>query len=729
LVSPDARGFTRMQTKERCVMGTKFSLAVTAVMLAVVPPESASAQVSIELPPIDVTYSRWGGAITGTSTSVITAEDIARLPAQSLPNILSQQTGVQTQHLLSSTNGSRDTVDLRGFGAFAPSNVLILVNGRRYQDFDLQGFDYSSIPLNSIERIEITRGNSGAVLYGDGAVGGVVNIVTKGRTPAPNAARVQGLAGSFQYYEGRASATASSGPWSVALFSNAINSGGYRINSNLRQRNIDGGINYAGSGWTAYATVAADRQYQGLPAGLNNLPGNYPYTLDTPWQSNTPLDWAKKQGINVTGGITVTLAPGAELIVDGGVRRKFQQAQYYSYLDPGTFLYDLLAAAPMNYVDTVMITSSVTPRLDLQHQLFGMPNRLLTGIDFYNTQYNSDRPTAPGLVPVHRYDIAQTTAAFYAMNTTSVTPDTDVSLGGRLQRNLIDAHDTYSPVNDPNAGFYANNPEAPPLSKGEWQYAAHVGVEHRFDSAFAVFGRAARAFRIGNADERVGAGGPFVFTVPTFDLKTQTSYDVEGGIRITTGPFYLESSVYLMRLKNEIHFLPALGVDTNLDPTERRGWESSASYQLSDSVRLRGGVAYVRAIFREGRYAGNDIPLVSRWSGNAGLSWQIVQKLLALDITARFFSSRRMDNDQLNIQPLIPGQATVDVKLGGEFEHFFWTASVLNVFDKHYFDYAVASGGIAGGPFFPAGLAPTIGLYNAFPLAGRSFMVQAGATF
>jgi iron complex outermembrane recepter protein len=120
---------------------------------------------------------------------------------------------------------------------------------------------------------------------------------------------------------------------------------------------------------------------------------------------------------------------------------------------------------------------------------------------------------------------------------------------------------------------------------------------------------------------------------------------------------------------------------------------------------------------------------VSRWTGNAGLSWQIVQKLLALDVTARFFGPRRMDNDQLNIQPLIPGQATVDVKLGGEYERFFWSVSVLNLFDKHYFDYAIASGGIAGGPFFPAGLPPTIGLYNAFPLAGRSFMVQAGATF
>ncbi len=710
-------------------MGAKFPLAVTAVMLAVVPVGSAGAQVSIELPPIDVGYSRWGGAITGASNSVISAEDIARSPSQTLPDVLAQRAGIQLQHLFSGTDGSRDTVDLRGFGAFAPSNVLILVNGRRYQDFDFQGFDFSSIPLNSIERIEITRGNSGAVLYGDGAIGGVVNIVTKGRTAAPNAARVEGLAGSFRYYEGRASATASSGPWSVALFGNAIDSGGYRVNSDLRQRNINGSINYAGTGWGAYATIGADRQYQGLPGGLNNRPGNYPYTLDTPWQSNTPLDWAKKRGINVTGGFTVTLAPGAELIVDGGVRRKFQQAQYYSYLDPSTFLYNLSAATPMNYVDTVMTTSSVTPRLDLQHQLFGVPNRLLTGIDFYNTQYNSDRPTAPGLVPVHRYDIAQMTTAFYALNTTSVTPDTDVSLGGRLQRNMIDAHDTYSPVNDPNAGFYANNPETPPLSKGEWQYAAHVGVEHRFNSTFAVFGRAARAFRLGNADERVGAGGPYVFTVPSFDLKTQTSYDVEGGIRITSGPFHLESSVYLMRLKNEIHFLPALGVDTNLDPTERRGWETIASYQLSDSVRLRGGVAYVRATFREGAYAGNDIPLVSRWTGNAGLSWQIVQKLLALDVTARFFGPRRMDNDQLNIQPLIPGQTTVDVKLGGEYDRFFWSASVLNLFDKHYFDYAIASGGIAGGPFFPAGLPPTIGLYNAYPLAGRSFMVQAGATF
>jgi len=690
---------------------------------------TAPMSAQVVLPEIDVNWTRLNSGMVGTSTSVITSQDIARSPAQNLPDILSREVGVQVQHLLSSTNGSRDGVDLRGFGAFAQSNVLILVNGRRYQDFDLQGFDFSSIPLNSIERIEITRGNSGTVLYGDGAIGGVINIVLKKGSSADAHNRVEAFAGSFQYWEGRASAAVTSGPWSVGAFGNAIDSNGYRVNSALRQRNINATLNYSTPNLGGYFTVAGDRQFQGLPAGLNNLPGALPYTLDTPWQSNTPLDWGKKQAINFATGFNATLTPDVELIVDGGLRRKFQQAQFFNYFDPVTFLYNINAASPMNYVDTVMTTSSFTPRLDVAHQLFGVPNKLLTGIDFYNTQYNSDRPTAPGLVPVHSYNIRQTTLGFYAMNTTAVRPDTDVSIGGRATRNAVDARDTYSPVNDPNAGFYANDPQTPPFDQSEWQWAAHLGLEHRFNSVFAVFARAARAFRFGNADERVGAGSPFAFTVPTFDLRTQTSYDVEGGIRVNTGQFYLQSSVYMMRLNNEIHFVPALGIDTNLDPTQRIGWETSALYRITNEVRARGGVTYLDATFREGPFAGNEIPLVSKWSGYAGLTWDILPKLLTLDVTVNLFGPRRMDNDQINQQPLIPGEATVDIKLGGQYDRFFWSAAVLNLLDKHYYDYAIASGGIASGPFFPSGLAPTIGLFNAFPLAGRTFLLQAGATF
>lgn len=711
-------------------MGFQYRLAAAGLLLAAFIARPAGAQDStVVLPPIDVA-SRLGGTITGASTSVITADDIAHSPAQTLPDILAQQAGIQTQHLFSGTNGSRDTVDLRGFGAFAASNTLILVNGRRYQDFDLQGFDFSSIPLNSIERIEITRGNSGAVLWGDGAVGGVINIVTKTRAAQGASGRVEAWTGSFNDREGRASASAGSGPWSVSVFANAIKSDGFRVNTDLRQENATGNLSYRAENWGAYFNVAGDTQRQGLPAGLPNLPSAFvPFWLSTPEQSNTPLDWGKKQGINFTSGVNVTLSPGLDLIVDGGVRRKFQQALFYSYANAPTFTYDVATAVPMNYVDTVMTTTSLTPRLDASHGLFGVPNHLLTGIDFYNTQYDSDRPTAPGAPPVHSYDIRQRTIAVYAMNTATVRPDFDVSVGGRVQNNSVKAFDAYNAAVDPNAGTYGSNPQAPPLDKSEWQYAAHFGVEYRANQWLTLFGRAAHAFRLGNADERVGAGSPFGFTAPAnFDLKTQTSEDIEGGLRINKGPINLQSSVYVMRLNNEIHFIPALFQDVNLDPTQRIGWETSASYRLTDAVRLRGGVAYTDAKFREGLFAGNEIPLVSRWSGSAGVSWDIVRKLLMLDVSTQFFNERRMDNDQLNIQPVIPGQATVDVKIGGQYDRFFWSAAVRNVFNVEYYDYAIASGGFPATIFGPA-TPPTVGSFNAFPLAGRTFLVQAGATF
>ncbi len=716
-------------------MGLQLRLSGAVLALGVLLAQPARAQDSpqagaVNLPPIDVGTTRLGGVIVGTSSSVITADDIERSPAQNLPDILAQQAGIQTQHLYSATNGTGSTVDLRGFGVFAPSNVLILVNGRRYQDFDLQGFDFSSIPLNSIARIEITRGNSGAVLWGDGAVGGVINIVTKTKPRQGATGRVEGLAGSYNYYEGRASAAVSSGPWSVSAYGNAITSNGYRVNSGLREQNATGNINYQVQNWGAYLNIAGDNQRQSLPGPLPNRPSGFvPFWLNMPQESNTPLDWAKKQGINFTSGVNATLTPGVELIVDGGVRRKFQQATFYSYNNLPFFVFDPSTAVPMNYVDTVLTTSSITPRLDITGTMFGFADHLLTGIDFYNTQYNSDRPTGFGLPPVHSYDIRQTTLGFYAMNTMAVRPDLDISFGGRAQNNSVKATDIYNAAVDPNAGGYASNPQAPPLDTSEWQWAAHLGADWRANPWLTVFGRAARSFRLGNADERVGSGNPFGFTAPAnFGLQTQTSEDVEGGIRIKNGPLNIQTSVFAMWLTNEIHFIPALLQDTNLDPTRRLGWEAAASYQVTEDVRVRGGVSYVDARFRDGPYAGNEIPVISAWTGNAGASWDIVKKLLVLDVSAQFFGPRRMDNDQLNIQPLIPGQATVDVKIGGRYDHFFWSAAVLNAFDVQYFDYAIASGGSPASLFGPA-VPPTIGAFNAYPLAGRTFLLSAGATF
>jgi iron complex outermembrane receptor protein len=157
-------------------------------------------------------------------------------------------------------------------------------------------------------------------------------------------------------------------------------------------------------------------------------------------------------------------------------------------------------------------------------------------------------------------------------------------------------------------------------------------------------------------------------------------------------------------------------VDINLDPTRRYGSETAASLRISNDVLLRAGFAYTRAVFREGPFTGNDIPLVSRYTASAGVSWNIWQKYLVADATVRYWGTRRMDNDQANTQPLIPADATVDLKLSGEYQRFFWSLSVNNLFNALYYDYAVASS------FTPDRFA-------AYPLPGRTYMVKAGVTF
>ena len=60
--------------------------------------------------------------LAGASTTVITAEEIARSPAQTVQEIIAQVPGVQLTSLFGAVNGAQTTVDLRGFGATAASS-------------------------------------------------------------------------------------------------------------------------------------------------------------------------------------------------------------------------------------------------------------------------------------------------------------------------------------------------------------------------------------------------------------------------------------------------------------------------------------------------------------------------------------------------------------------------------------------------------------------------------
>src|SRR3569623_2131911 len=376
------------------------------------------------------------GGIAGTSSTVITAQDIARSPGQTVQDVIATQPGIQLWSFYGGVNGAYTTVDMRGFGAFGTANTLVLINGRRVNDIDLGGVDLSTIPLQSIDRIEITRGNSGAVLYGDNAVGGIINIVTKtGAGGPPVSGRVEAGIGSFGQRFGSASATTIYVPCSTTTYFNATHSDGYRQNNKFDEQAGSGELRYNTPDLKAYFNVSGDNQSIGLPGGRTVNPGAGINQLLTDRRgTSTPFDYGNKHGVNVTAGFTKSLLYGVDFFFDGGLRNKQQQADFHSGSDS------------YSYVDTTLLTWSLPPRLSIRTPMLGMKSNLLTGIDYYNANYDSSRTENIGLSPQHVYNLDQQTLAAYWQQTLGVLPTTDFTYGGRIQTTRLSARDKYDPL-------------------------------------------------------------------------------------------------------------------------------------------------------------------------------------------------------------------------------------------------------------------------------------------
>ena len=107
---------------------------------------------------------------------VITAEDIRRSPARTLPDLLRTVPGLQVASITSSSMA----ISARGLNGRSANKLLVLMDGRSVYSPLFSGvyWDVQDTALEDIERIEVVRG-PGGTLWGANAYHGVINIITR----------------------------------------------------------------------------------------------------------------------------------------------------------------------------------------------------------------------------------------------------------------------------------------------------------------------------------------------------------------------------------------------------------------------------------------------------------------------------------------------------------------------------------------------------------------------
>ncbi len=642
------------------------------------------------------------------STTVITAEDIRTSAARTLPELLQEQVGI-TMTDFYGNNGAVTSIDLRGFGITGAQNTLILLDGRRITDIDLTSVQWAAIPLAGIERIEILRG-TGAVLYGDGASAGVINIVTRSPLKHGAALEVFGRAATFNTREGQLYGSYASGNFGINASVYGFAADGYRVNNRNEQHNSTASLRWAFADTTLDLRAGTDSQDLRLPGARRIQPSNglNEYVAD-PRGAQTPLDYASRDGRRAGFALGQQLGD-AELSIGLDWRQKDQR----SYFDQGGF--------PTSRADGLEVTS-LTPRLRLPFATGAIQHRLILGADLHAWGYDSRRSNLPENTarPINRVRASQDNQAFYFHDLVEIARTTQVSLGWRSERIRYAASDV---VDATAPGFFFNS-AAPEVSETQRERAWELALRHAVSPAWSIFGRAGRSFRFVNVDE-IYENDAF-FNAQFQILRPQHSLTHEAGAAWRRDAHSLKATVFRTDVTDEIHLDPfSTGVgNTNLPPSRRRGIELDGGWQAAGQLRLKFGYAYTDAKFREGVLAGSAfaigtnlnvagklLPLVPKHKLNAGFAWD-VSGATRLSGTLTAVSSQFMDNDEPNTLGVkIPGYSSVDLKLAQAFAWGRLALAVNNLLGKNFYSYAVRSAFVAD-------------RYAVYPLPGRTIGLSA----
>jgi len=641
---------------------------------------------------------------------VVTAEEIEKLGAKTVQEVLQYQTGIVLYDAVG--NEFQQTVDLRGFNGQPVPAASVFVDGVRINEPDFNSINFDLIPIEDIERMEILPGT--ATVFGRNALGGVINITTKrGRTDRPHVGLDMG-GGSFGRQRYSFSAD---GPLPIANLDYYFGvtrelTDGFREEFNSRHAGARITRIFAKLGYrlgeNTDATLAYTRVLDDI-SQAGSLPGS---RLRVDRNDNlTPGDSSASNLHQVALNLRQKLSTGFSAALSGFFRRNDQES----------FVRGL---SSISTLETGTISSGTTVQLTHDGVIFGRKNLATLGAEYGHNRFDSTSASeficCPGAF-ITKQLTRENIAGVYFTDSFTIFESLVANAGFRYDWDELD----FTGKPDPATGFGA--------LRGVKQYTGFspkTGLVYTPLANLSLYFNYSEGIRVPTVQE-IFALGPFGSNL---NLKAMKSRNFEVGIKGQPVD-WLEGAMafFYMPVGDEIFFIatdpldPFSGRNENIDKTLRRGVEVTLKARYEKWLDAFINYTFTKATFDGDFFVpginfldpprlvkkGDELPLVPRHRAGAGINLRPLAGL-TLSLLGIYVGEQFQQRDEPNQAKKLTDYFVLNGRIAYQWRQ--WTAHVAfnNLTDRKY----STSGILVGNPFNESFRVPAPG-FNVF--AGLSF--------
>lgn len=587
--------------------------------------------------------------VTNTTT-VITSEEINEKNFKTVAEVLES-----VPNIVISKNVFGGTVDLRGQGSRAKANVQILVDGVNLNPIDRSHgvMPLNSIDLASVERIEVIPGG-GAVLYGGGTVGGVINIITKNSFPKKVVSSIGLEAGSY----GTMNYTGSLGGNIGKNFS---------LGANYDKSLSDGYRKFTDSDKEYYDLVG---KYKGENQDLSVKYSKFTSDNKDPGQlTKAQLD-SDRDAAYVTEDMVSKLTTDREelsLNYNYDLMSKAKFSLNASKTESTTISNSKGTYGHSSYTSTTNFGDdkiSVKPKINYEYK----NGSLVLGYDYMTNDGLRDAKYFDAMASMsNSLDMNKTSQSFFVQNRYELGK-VEFTTGVRYE----DAKYNIKRFNATGIKTYD-------YDKNLDDMAYSLGVNYLYSESAKLYLRAEKGYVLPAPNELINKNISGAYYVA--DTKNENFITYELGFEDFIGSTNVKGAIYQTQTSDEIAVVMNGTKEWtyyNIDETTRRGIEVSAAHSFG-KVTLSEGVAIIDAKISKGTNKDKVVPGVSKTSANIDLKYEATNKL---DIGVNTTYKSKYYVDAANESGLVNEKINMNLYSNYEFKEgskvYFGINNVLN---------------------------------------------------